>query len=241
MHAGPWQMLVITPLTPSKYHLPEADVRRAIDLAHASDLLVFVDDAHMMSRSIFYDEPPVFGLGAIDVAVWSLDKHVPGPRGAAIIGRKALIANIAPQVFQFGLEPQTGHYVAMIRGMEAFDPTPIRQAGALARELYQRFQPKFGDRVYQAGPGVALAAEDYAEVVFARAGGRDTLLSPEEISITGCFLLLQHDGIITIPITGRQNCYSSQRPCASSYWEITDPARHRSLAALLSDGRRICF
>jgi pyridoxal phosphate-dependent enzyme len=202
MQEGSWQLLVITPLTPSKYHLPEADVRFATQRAKALGMPVFVDDAHMMSRSIFYNEPPVFGLGEVDVAVWSLDKHVPGPRGAAIVGRKGLIDTIATYVFQFGLEPQSGHYVAMLRGMEAFDPTPIRQASAMARELYARFHSKFGDRVYQAGPGVALSADDYAEIVFERAGTRDTVLVPEEISITGCFLLLQHHGIITIPITG---------------------------------------
>jgi L-seryl-tRNA(Ser) seleniumtransferase len=202
LQEGPWRMLVINPLTPSKYHVPEADVRRAAALAKADGLLVFIDDAHMMSRSIFFDEPPVFGLGEFDVAVWSLDKHVPGPRGAAIIGRKALIQDIAAQVFQFGLEPQSGHYVAMIRGMEAFDVTPLRQACTLARDLYQRFKPIFGDRVYQAAAGVALSAEDYTEVVFERAGTRHTSLVPEEIAITGCFLLLQHYGVITIPITG---------------------------------------
>jgi L-seryl-tRNA(Ser) seleniumtransferase len=200
--AGPWRMLVITPLTPSKYHVPEAEVRRAATLAQAAGMLVFVDDAHMMSRRFFYDEPPAFGLGDIDVAVWSLDKHVPGPRGAAIVGRKALIAPIAAQVFQFGLEPQTGHYVAMVRGMEAFDPAPIRRAGTLARALYQRLQPRFGTRIYQAGPGVAFSAEDYTAVVLERAGTWDTPLVPAEIAITGCFLLLQDYGVITIPITG---------------------------------------
>ncbi len=202
MTAGPWHMLVITPLTPSKYHLPEADIQRAITRAKAADMLVFIDDAHMMSRSIFYDELPVFGLGDIDVTVWSLDKHVPGPRSAAIVGRQELVKTIASYVFQYGLEPQSGHYVAMIRGMEAFDATPIRQAGALARDLYQRLHATFGDRIYQAAAGVALSAEDYATVVFERAGTRDTVLVPEEIAITGCFLMLQHYGIITIPITG---------------------------------------
>jgi L-seryl-tRNA(Ser) seleniumtransferase len=202
LQEGPWRMLVITPLTPSKHHVPEADVRRAAALAKAGGLLVFIDDAHMMSRSIFFDEPPVFGLGDFDVAVWSLDKHVPGPRGAAIIGRKALVQDIAAQIFQYGLEPQSGHYVAMIRGMEAFDTKPLRQACTLARDLYRRLQPKFGDRIYQAAAGVALSAEDYADVVFERAGTQDTPLIPEEIAITGCFLLLQHHGVITIPITG---------------------------------------
>jgi pyridoxal phosphate-dependent enzyme len=87
MHEGAWRMLAITPLTPSMYHLPAADVAVAIDMARVAQQVVFVDDAHMMSRSVFYDEPVAFGLGDIDVAVWSLDKHVPGPRGAAIVGR----------------------------------------------------------------------------------------------------------------------------------------------------------
>ena len=202
MQGGTWRMLAITPLTPSMYHLPAADVAAAIDLARAAHQVVFVDDAHMMSRSVFYDEPVAFGLGDIDVAVWSLDKHVPGPRGAAIVGRQGLMSSIMAQVFQFGLEAQSGHYVAMLRGMEAFDPEPIREAGELARALYQRLSPQYGTRLYQGGPGVSFSADDFSEVVYARAGTRQTVLVPAEIAITGCFVLLQQHGIITIPITG---------------------------------------
>ena len=64
-HEGIWHMLAITPLTPSMYHLPAADVAVAIDMAKAAQLVVFVDDAHMMSRSVFYDEPVAFGLGIL--------------------------------------------------------------------------------------------------------------------------------------------------------------------------------
>ncbi|MGE3536688.1 MAG: hypothetical protein AB7N91_04515 [Candidatus Tectimicrobiota bacterium] len=202
MHEGAWRMLAITPLTPSMYHIPAAEVGRAIAMAREAGQLVFLDDAHMMSRSVFYDEPVAFGLGDIDVAVWSLDKHVPGPRGAAIVGRQELMQGIMAQVFQFGLEAQSGHYVAMLRGMEAFDPEPIRQAGRLALALYGTLAPKYGARVYQGGPGVSFAADDFSEVVYARAGTRQTTLVPAEIAITGCFLLLKHYGVITIPITG---------------------------------------
>jgi L-seryl-tRNA(Ser) seleniumtransferase len=202
MHEGTWRMLAITPLTPSMYHLPAADVAVAIDMAKAAQQVVFVDDAHMMARSVFYDEPVAFGLGEIDVAVWSLDKHVPGPRGAAIVGRHDLMQSIMAQAFQLGLEAQSGHYVAMLRGMEAFDPAPIRQAGALARALFQRLHATFGPRLYQGGPGVSFSADDFSEVVYERAGTRQTALVPAEIAITGCFLLLQHHGVITIPITG---------------------------------------
>ena len=202
MYEGPWRMLIITPLTPSKYHLPAADVGQAIALAKERGLIVFLDDAHMMSRSVFFDEPLAFGLGDVDIAVWSTDKHVPGPRGAAIVACRELMGKISAQAFQFGLEAQTGHYVAMVRGMEAFDPQPVKEAGELARELFRRFQSKFGERVYQAGPGVAFSAEDFAQIVFQQSGGRRTTLVPSEVSVTGCFLLLKHHGAITIPITG---------------------------------------
>ena len=197
-----FKMLAITPLTPSKHHIPGDQVRRAIRLAKERDMLVFVDDAHMMSRTIFYDEPPTFELGDVDLSVWSLDKHVPGPRGAAIVGRKELMAQVSAQAFQFGLEAQSGHYVAMVRGMEAFDPEPVRRASALARILHGKFQARFGSRVYQAGPGVALTAEDFTEVVFERAGSRETSLAPSEVSVAASFLLLKNHGVITIPITG---------------------------------------
>jgi len=197
-----WKMLVITPLTPSKHHVPADQVRRAIQLAKDRDMLVFMDDAHMMSRTIFFDEPPTFQLGDVDLSVWSLDKHVPGPRGAAIVGRKDLMEQVSAQAFQFGLEAQSGHYVAMVRGMEAFDPEPIKRASALARTLHKKFQARFGPTVYQAGPGVALTGEDFTEVVFQRAASRETTLAPSEVSVAASFLLLKNYGVITIPITG---------------------------------------
>ncbi len=126
LEARTWTMLVITPLTPSKYHLPAVDVSRAVTLAKEHDIMVFVDDAHMMSRHVFYEEPVTFELGDVDLSVWSLDKHVPGPRGAAIVGKRELMDRVSAQAFQFGLEAQSGHYVAMVRGMEAFDPAPVR-------------------------------------------------------------------------------------------------------------------
>jgi hypothetical protein len=110
--------------------------------------------------------------------------------------------HIATQAFKFGLETQSGHYVAIVRGIEAFNPEPIRQAGELARQLFRRFQPKFGERMYQAAAGVALTAEDFSQVVFERAGTSETPLVPFEISTVACFLLMQHYGVITIPITG---------------------------------------
>ena len=78
----------------------------------------------------------------------------------------------------------------------------IRRASTLARDLFKRFRARFGEGVYQAGPGVALSAEDFSEAVFRRAGSAETTLVPSEVSVAGSFLLLNHFGVITIPITG---------------------------------------
>ena len=199
---GSWSMVVITPMTPQKYHLPAADVARTISLAKALDLQVVADDAHMASRSIFYEEPLSFELGDIDVTVWSLDKHVPGPRCAAVVAKRELMEKIQTPVFQFGLEAQSGHYVAGLRGMEAYDPEKIREAGRLARQMMGRFQSKFGEYVYQAGPGVAISAQDFGELVLSRAKEQETPLIAEEMSVAASFLLLRDHGMVTIPITG---------------------------------------
>lgn len=198
----PWRMLAITPLTPSKYHLPLSAITYAVKIAKSRGIRVFVDDAHMMARTVFYKEPVTFILDDIDVSVWSLDKHVPGPRGAAIIGRKKLMERISSKAFQFGLEAQSGHYVAMLRGMEAIDLEAISKAGSLALKLFHRLKKRYGERVYQAGPGIAFSAEDYTDIVLERASNQETPLVSSEISIAACFLLFKHYGVVTIPITG---------------------------------------
>ena len=202
LNEGRWNLVVITPMTPQKYHLPAGEVTKAIGLAKGMGLPVVLDDAHMASRSVFYDEPASFGLGDIDVTVWSLDKHVPGPRCAAVVAKRELMERIETQVFQYGLEAQSGHYVAGLRGMEAYDPQKIRDAGKLARELMERFAPKYGKCVYQAGPGVAISAGDFGDVVLSRTKDRDTTLIAEEMSVAASFIMMRDYGIVTIPITG---------------------------------------
>ena len=199
---GPWSMVVITPMTPQKYHLKAADVARAISLSKEHDLPVIADDAHMASRSITYDEPVSLGLGDVDVTIWSLDKHVPGPRCAAVVAKRELMDKIQAMVFQYGLEAQSGHYVAGLRGMEAYDPDKIREARRVALQLMERFRPKYGDNVYQAGPGVAISAQDVGKLILSKAKDKETSLIPEEMSVTACFLMMREHGMVTIPITG---------------------------------------
>ena len=198
---GAWRALVITPVTPQKYHLEAADVKKAVFMAKSRGIMVVLDDAHMYSRMTFYQEPPSFDLGDVDVSVWSLDKHVPGPRGAAVVAKREVIDEIYAKVFLFGLEAQTGHYVAGLRGMEALQPGPVQQAGSLARELLVRLKKSYGNVVYQAGPGVAISDQDFGSLVKKKAGGKEIKLVSSELSVAASFVLLQKFGIVTIPVT----------------------------------------
>ena len=202
LSSGSWQMLAVTPLTPSKYHMAAADVSRAIAIAKYAGMMVVCDDAHMMSRRVYYQEPPTFQLGDVDVAVWSTDKHAPGPRGGAIVARRDLMDGIRAQAYQFGLEAQSGHYVAMHRSMEALDTAPVEEASRLARQAYARLQPLYGGRVYQAGPGVAFSIDGFAQVVMERAATRSTSLAASELSTVGAFVLMRDHGIATLALTG---------------------------------------
>ncbi len=198
----PWQLVAITPLTPQKYHVPAADVTCAIGLAKDLDCLVVLDDAHMASRSVFYEEPAGLALGDVDATLWSLDKHVPGPRCGAVIAKRKFMPGIKTKAYQYGLEAQTGHYVAALRGVQAFDPNVIREAGHLARKLFERMRPKYGEALYQGGPGVAMSAQDFAGLVKSRAKDSETKLVPVEISTVASFIMLKDYGIVTIPVLG---------------------------------------
>ena len=202
LEGGSWNILVITPITPQKYHLPAVDVGRAIALAKDLGMLVVADDAHMTSRMFAHNEAPTFGLGEFDAGVWSLDKHFPGPRSGVVVGSKDLLSGIRSAVFEHGLEAQSGHYVAGLRAMESFDPQAIRDACDLGRQLLERLQKKYGKAVYPAGPGVAISAEDLHTIVLKRANTGATPLIPGEVSTAACFDMLNRYGIVTICVTG---------------------------------------
>src|SRR5688572_2340289 len=89
------QMIVITTISPSKQHLPLEHLLRAIALARSKGAIVLLDDAHMAARIAIYGEPPALALDPPpDLTVWSLDKHVNGPRSGFVAGNAALVRRI---------------------------------------------------------------------------------------------------------------------------------------------------
>ena len=195
-------LVVITPITPQKFHLPQAEVRRAIDHAKARGLTVFLDDAHMAARMAFFDEAAALALGDADLAVWSLDKHVDGPRAAAVAGTREVIERVRARAFEYGLEAQSGHWVAALRAMERWDLGRVREVARMAHPLHERLRAIFGERAYLAGPGVAVSGEDLLAWALERRGLATTPVTPNEAASAASFVMLRGHGLVTIPVIG---------------------------------------
>lgn len=194
-------MVVITTISPSKHHMPEAEVRRCMQRAKELGAIVVLDDAHMAARLAVYGETPSLAMGA-DIAFWSLDKHVTGPRSGIVAGRTELIREIRAKAFMFGLEAQLGSIVAGVNAMNCFDPEPIRQAARFTDTVMDELQVVVKGRAYRAGPGIALSGEDLLDLALEESGQSSSLLVPIEATAAAGMTLLKETGAITIPVSG---------------------------------------
>ena len=197
---GAPRLLLITPISASKRHLPLEDFRRALALPRAADTVAYVDDAHMASRIAFFDEPRAFQVGAVDVAVCSADKHVAGPRAGVMVARRDLLEPIASAAYELGLEAQAGQYVGVANALHDFDGRAVKEAGALALRLIEVLTPRYGaDRVYLGGPGVSIQGDDVIRIAMERTGrtGRPELVAVEAAGIAA-MEMLEQDGVLTI-------------------------------------------
>jgi L-seryl-tRNA(Ser) seleniumtransferase len=194
-------VVVVTAISPSKRHLPLADTERAIELAHRAGAIVVLDDAHMAARLALYDEPPALSLGA-DVAVWSLDKHLGGPRSGFVAARADLARRIKARALALGLEAQLGQWFAGLHAVESFDPAPVRAAGKQAEHLLETLASDTEGRAYLAGAGVAVSGEDLLELAARRAGVAAPPLVPIEAVAYASMTMLRAEGAVLIPAVG---------------------------------------
>ena len=197
---GAPRLLLITPITASKKHLDYGEFKRALALPRAAHTLVFVDDAHMASRIGFFEEPPTFAVGDVDLAVCSADKHVAGPRAGVFVGRKDLITTIGSRAYELGLEAQAGQYVGVANALRDFDPTVIKRAGELAKQVVEVLQSQYGaKRAYLGGPGVSISGDDVLDIAREQSGkpGKPALVAVEAAGIVA-MEMLERDGVLTI-------------------------------------------
>ena len=197
---GAPRLLLITPISASKRHIPFDEFKQALKLPRAANTLVFVDDAHMASRIAFFDEPRCFEVGDVDLAVCSADKHVAGPRAGVLVGRKDLLTEIGSRAYELGLEAQAGQYVGVGNALRNFDPRAVKQAGELAKELIEILVKQYGPkRAYLGGPGVSIAGDDVLQIALENRGGK---IKPKLVAVEAAGLvamqMLEQDGILTI-------------------------------------------
>ena len=198
--AGAPRILLITPISASKRHIPFEEFKQALALPRAANTLVYVDDAHMASRVAFFDEPRSFQVGAVDIAVCSADKHVAGPRAGVLVGRKDLVTAIGSRAYELGLEAQAGQYVGVANALRNFDPRSVKEAGELAKRLVLVLAEKYGaTRAYLGGPGVSIGGDDVIDIALERAGSK---AKPKLVAVEAAGLvameMLEKDGILTI-------------------------------------------
>ena len=197
---GAPRLLLITPISASKRHLPFEEFTQALALPRKPDTLAFVDDAHMASRVAFFEEPRTFQVGAIDLAGCSADKHVAGPRAGVLVGRKDLIIEIGSRAYELGLEAQAGQYVGVANALKNFDPRVVKQAGELAKQLVEVLAQKYGStRAYLGGPGVSIAGDDVIDIALEQRGGKtkSKLVAVEAAGLVA-MEMLEKDGVLTI-------------------------------------------
>ena len=195
-------MVVLTTISPSKNHLPRAVAEQAIAEARRAGALVVLDDAHMAARISLYEEPPSLAFGAPDVAMWSLDKHVPGPRSGFVAGKRALIERIRARALSLGVEAQLGQYIAGTNAVEAFDPEPIRAAARLSEGVLKALSHEMDGKGYLAGAGVAVGGEDFLEIALRRTRKNATTIVPIEAVAFASMKILESHGAVMIPAVG---------------------------------------
>lgn len=193
-------LVVVTTISPSKRHLPLEQTSKAIALARKHGALVVLDDAHMAARISLYGETPGLGLD-VDATVWSLDKHMTGPRSGLVAGKKSFIRKIKARALALGLEAQLGQVLAGLHAMEVFDPERIRQAQAQADDLLGQLNVRLQGHAYLAGAGIAVAGDRLLWLA-ARESGKTPAIAPIEAVAYTAMRLLELYGAVTIPAIG---------------------------------------
>ena len=197
---GPPRLLLITPISASKRHIPFDEFKQSLALPRGPRTLVYVDDAHMATRIAFFDEPPTHQVGDVDIAVCSADKHIAGPRAGVMVGRKDLVGRIASRAYELGLEAQAGQYVGVGNALRNFDPRAVKEAGRLAQDLIEVLHAKYGPkRVYLGGPGVSISGDDALAIALEERGrpGKPGLVAVEAAGLIA-MEMLERDSILTI-------------------------------------------
>jgi L-seryl-tRNA(Ser) seleniumtransferase len=195
-------LVVITGSTMDHEIIDEGEFREIISAAktHSSgEIPVLVDDASgARLRTVIFNQPSAIDLGA-DLVVTSTDKLMDGPRGGLMSGNADLMDQIKSKAHQFGLEAQPPLVAGMVRAIENFNPEKLLNALQKKKKLYKTLNHEF-KRFKETPTGVMISADDLQQELSDK--GIETQLSPSDLCFVWAMVLLQDEGILTIPAVG---------------------------------------
>lgn len=189
-------LVVITGSTMDLNVIDEGEFKKVIDMAHARDIPVMVDDASgARLRTVVFKQHRACDLGA-DIAITSTDKLMPGPRGGLMAGREDLINEIKVKVNQFGLEAQPPVVLAMLNGIKNFNGENLVKSFTRKDNFFDILNEKFNN--FEKTPnGVMISPEGLSDEIKI-----NHKLSSKDLAFLFSFILLKDHGIITIPAVG---------------------------------------
>jgi L-seryl-tRNA(Ser) seleniumtransferase len=196
-------VVFLTRLAVTYEALPEDELRRVIELAHARDALVIVDDAGgARVGPAILGQPRTLELGT-DLGATGLDKYgVTGPRVGLLGGRADLVAKARARAFELGSECRPMLYPAVAHCLEAYRPERVRELVASTARVGQALRARLGDWVEETPFITRLPGEGVLTQLVRRGGGGQVGLAPIEATALLAMTLLADHGLLTVHFAG---------------------------------------
>ncbi|MGW2150410.1 aminotransferase class I/II-fold pyridoxal phosphate-dependent enzyme [Nonomuraea bangladeshensis] len=197
-------VVAVTRLAVTYEALDEADIHRAVELAHARGALVVVDDAGgARVGPAALGQPRTLRLGA-DLGATGLDKYgVAGPRVGLLGGRADLVARARARAYELGSECRPVLYPAVVRTLEDYTDERVRELIASTRLVGAALRERLGGELVQDTPFITrLPGEALNAELTRRAGPGAPPLEPIEATAALAMVLLRDHGLLTVHFAG---------------------------------------
>ena len=190
-------LIIITGSNMDHETLDEKTFEKIIEKAHNKNLPVLVDDASgARIRTSIYNQRKATEIGA-DLVVTSTDKLMKGPRGGLMAGKEDLIDKIKSKATQFGLEAQPPSILAILKGLEDYNPENLKKSLNKKSDLLQSLKKQYN--CFKETPtGIMVKKEDLHKTL----NCKNPDLSSKDLNFLWAMILLKQEGIITIPSVG---------------------------------------
>jgi L-seryl-tRNA(Ser) seleniumtransferase len=196
-------VVVLTRLAVTYEALPEEELRRVVELAHARGAIVVVDDAGgARVGPAVLGQPRTLELGA-DLGATGMDKYgLAGPRVGLLGGRTDLVAKARARAFELGTECRPMLYPAVTRSLEGYRPELVRELVKSTREVGEELRERLGDWVEHTPFITRLPGEAIRDELARRAGAQSLELAAIEATAALSMILLRDHGLLTVHFAG---------------------------------------